>query len=96
MATFTKFYQFVEDLAEKVHNLGSDALKIALTAAADEPDQTDAILSDITEIAYTNLSTTSSSPRRARLPRSSSSSFTTTRRPHRSIHLSGTTIMDRL
>ena len=31
MATFTKFNSFVEALAEKTHNLGSDQLKIALT-----------------------------------------------------------------
>lgn len=31
MATFTKFNSFVEALAEKAHNLGSDQLKIALT-----------------------------------------------------------------
>ena len=31
MASFVKFNSFVEALAEKVHNLGSDQLKIALT-----------------------------------------------------------------
>lgn len=31
MAAFNKFNAFVEDVAEKVHNLGSDALKIMLT-----------------------------------------------------------------
>ena len=31
MATFTKFNSFVEALAEKTHNLGSDQLKVALT-----------------------------------------------------------------
>ena len=31
MATFTKFNSFVEALAEKTHNLGSDQLSIALT-----------------------------------------------------------------
>lgn len=34
MATLTKYHCFVENLAEKVHNLGSDALKIALTNTA--------------------------------------------------------------
>lgn len=34
MATFTKFNAFVEDLAEKAHNLGSDTLKVALTNTA--------------------------------------------------------------
>ena len=31
MATFNKFNSFVEDLAEKVHNLGSDTLKVFLS-----------------------------------------------------------------
>jgi len=31
MATFVKFGPFVEALAEKVHNLGSDTLRLALT-----------------------------------------------------------------
>lgn len=31
MATLTKFFAFVEDLAEKAHNLGADVLKVALT-----------------------------------------------------------------
>lgn len=39
MATFNKFQVFVEELAEKVHNLGSDTLKVALTDTA--PDATD-------------------------------------------------------
>ena len=34
MATLNKFNIFVENLAEKVHNLGSDTLKVALTATA--------------------------------------------------------------
>jgi hypothetical protein len=34
MATFNKFNAFVEDVAEKVHNLGADALKIMLTNTA--------------------------------------------------------------
>ena len=33
MATFNKFHSFVEALAEKVHNLGSDTLKVYLTNA---------------------------------------------------------------
>lgn len=65
MAAFNKFNQFVEDIAEKVHNLGSDVLTIALTAAANAPVATNSVLTDLTQIAYTNLSaraiTTSSS-----------------------------------
>lgn len=34
MASFNKFNCFVEDVAEKVHNLGSDSLKIMLTNTA--------------------------------------------------------------
>lgn len=34
MAAFTKFNSFVEDLAEKVHNLGADSLKVYLTNTA--------------------------------------------------------------
>jgi len=63
MATYVKFQPFVEAVAEKVHNLGSDQLAVALTNTA--PNATDATLSQITEISYTNLSsraiTTSSS-----------------------------------
>lgn len=64
MATFNKFQPFVEAVAEKVHNLGSDQLTVALTNSA--PLATNAVLADITEITYTNLSsrnitTTSSS-----------------------------------
>lgn len=52
MATFVKFNQFVEDLAEKVHNLGSDTLKVALSNTA--PNATDATLSQITQISAGN------------------------------------------
>lgn len=52
MATFNKFNAFVENLAEKVHNLGSDTLKVALSNTA--PDSADATLSDITQISSGN------------------------------------------
>lgn len=54
MATFNKFNSFVEAVAEKVHNLGSDQLKVALTNSA--PSATNTQLTNITEITYTNLS----------------------------------------
>jgi len=54
MATFTKFNSFVEAIAEKKHNLGSDSLVVALTNSA--PSASNAILTDITQISYTNLS----------------------------------------
>lgn len=40
MATFNKFNSFVEDLAEKAHNLGVDTLKVALTNTAPLASQT--------------------------------------------------------
>lgn len=40
MATFNKFNSFVEAVAEKVHNLGSDTLKVALTNTAPSASQT--------------------------------------------------------
>ena len=54
MATYNKFNQFPQDLANKVHNLGSDTLQVALTNTA--PTAANAVLADITEISYTNLS----------------------------------------
>lgn len=53
-ATFNKFNSFVEAIAEKVHNLGSDSLMIALSNSA--PSASNTVLANITEIAYTNLS----------------------------------------
>jgi hypothetical protein len=55
MATFNKFHSFVEALSEKVHNLGSDTLTVALTNTL--PVNTNTVLANITQIAYTNLST---------------------------------------
>jgi hypothetical protein len=54
MAAFTKFESFVEALAEKAHDLGADALTVALTNVA--PVNTNTQLSNITQISYTNLS----------------------------------------
>ena len=65
MASYNKFQAFVEHLAEKVHDLGNDQLRVALTNAANAPVAGDSVLADLTEITYTNLSardiTTSSS-----------------------------------
>lgn len=55
MATLNKFNSFVEALSEKVHNLGSDTLVIALTNTA--PVASNTVLANITQISYTNLST---------------------------------------
>lgn len=53
MAVFNKFNSFVEALAEKVHNLGSDTLTVALTNSA--PVATNTVLANITQISYTNI-----------------------------------------
>lgn len=49
MASYNKFQSFVEALAEKVHNLGSDTLKVALTNSA--PVNTNTVLANITQIS---------------------------------------------
>ncbi len=56
MATFNKFNSFVEALAEKVHNLASDTLKVALSNTA--PLAANSVLADITQIANGNGYTT--------------------------------------
>lgn len=56
MASFTKFNSFVEAVAEKAHNLGSDTLKIILTNSA--PSAANTVLADITQISGTNGYTT--------------------------------------
>ena len=54
-SSFNKFQPFVENLAEKAFNLGSDQITVALSSGA--PTNTWSQLSSVTEIAYTNLST---------------------------------------
>jgi hypothetical protein len=63
MATYNKLNGFIEHLAEKVHNLGSDSLKVALTNTAPGSETTPPtgatgtnVLANLTEITYTNLS----------------------------------------
>jgi hypothetical protein len=63
MASFTKFQQFVEDVAHGVHDLETDQLVVALTNSA--PVATNEILANLTEVSYTycstrNITTTSS------------------------------------
>jgi hypothetical protein len=53
-SAFNKFYSFVEQLAEKEHNLQSDALTLALTNSA--PTSGVASLTGITQISYTGTS----------------------------------------
>jgi len=55
-SSFNKFQSFVEALAEKVHNLGSDTLKVVLTNTT--PVATNTQLSNITQIANGNGYTT--------------------------------------
>ncbi len=52
----TKFYCFTEDMAEKVHNLGSDVIKAVLTLSA--PVVTNTVLANLTQIASGNGYTT--------------------------------------
>lgn len=52
MVAFSKYNCFSENLAEKVHNLGSDTLKIALTNTA--PNVAHTNLSQIGEISAGN------------------------------------------
>lgn len=63
MATFTKLNGFVEHLAEKVHNLGSDTLTVALSNTAPGSESTPptgattaCILANVTQVSYTNCS----------------------------------------
>ena len=63
MAAFNKFNSFVEALAEKLHNLGADALTIALCNAANAPVAGNTVLANLTQIAYTNVVTTPNASR---------------------------------
>jgi len=57
MATYVKHEQFVEDLANKVHDLSADTLTIALTTNGNLPTAANSILGNLTTISpYTNLS----------------------------------------
>ena len=50
MASFVKFEQFVQDLAEKVHNLSADQLDVYLSNATPSVSA-DAVKADLAEIA---------------------------------------------
>ncbi len=56
MATYNKFNQVVEDMAEGVYTCSTDQFTVALCAAANAPVATNSVLTDLTEISYTNLS----------------------------------------
>ncbi len=51
-ASFNKFRAFVENMAEGVHNLGADTLKILLTNTS--PVNTNSVKADLTEISAGN------------------------------------------
>jgi hypothetical protein len=53
MASFNKFNAFVEHVAEKVHNLGSDTLKVYLSNATPSASD-DAVKTDLAEISAGN------------------------------------------
>jgi hypothetical protein len=53
-SALTKFYPVLEAAFEKKHNLGSDSLVVWLSNTA--PAQANAVLTDITQISYTNMS----------------------------------------
>jgi hypothetical protein len=53
MATFNKFHQFVEDLADKVHNLSADQLECYLSNATPSA-AADAVKADLAEISTGN------------------------------------------
>lgn len=57
MATYNRHNQFIADVFNKVHNMGSDAITVYLTAAANPPTAGNSVIADITQISYTNLST---------------------------------------
>lgn len=53
MASYNKFEKFVEDVAEKVHDLGADVLKVYLSNTAPNA-ATMAVKADLAEIAAAN------------------------------------------
>jgi hypothetical protein len=57
MAALNKFNSFAEAVYEKAHNMGSDTLTVALCATANAPVAGNTVLANLTQIAYTNLST---------------------------------------
>ena len=64
LATFNKFNCFVEDVCEKKHDLGTDALKLMLTNTA--PSASNTVRSNITDLStangYTNGGATVGAP----------------------------------
>jgi len=55
MATFNKFFDFTDAIHEAAHKLATDQLETALCTQANIPVNTNRVLADLTQIAYTNL-----------------------------------------
>jgi len=55
MASYNKFNSFVEAICEKKHDLSSDAVTVALCAAANAPVATNSVLGDLTTASTANL-----------------------------------------
>jgi len=55
MVAYNKINQFVQDIAQGVHNLATGAATVALTTTANKPVATNSVLANLTQIAYTNL-----------------------------------------
>ena len=62
MASYVKIPDFVEHLAEQVHDLGADTLTVALSNTAPGSESTDptgdgdGVLANVTQVSYTNCS----------------------------------------
>ena len=57
MATYTRFDAFLEHAFEGTHNLGSDQISVAFTAASQAPVATDAQFSHLTTVSTANFDT---------------------------------------
>jgi len=55
MVAYNKINQFVQDIAQGVHNLATGAATVALTTTANKPLATNSVLANLTQISYTNL-----------------------------------------
>lgn len=55
-SAYSKFNVFVQDLAQKTHNLATDQITVALCAAASPPLASNTVLANLTQISYTNCS----------------------------------------